>query len=81
MTVPKFTDFFGTNIPGNSNDITYNCFVSGLNNPCGGVNPSHVFINLDYSLQIAIAIENYYTSLNERAAEYIIQQNQPKNGQ
>ncbi len=78
MTSPKFNDFFGTNIPAGSGDITYNCYISGLNNPCGGANPSYVFTKTDYSLQLAVGIENYFSSVQERARDYLQQQAETK---
>ena len=74
----SFTDYFGQNVPPGSADITYNCFVSSLS-ACAGPTPNHTFICTDYSLQVALGIENYYSSLNQRAQEYLDRQVAPKN--
>lgn len=75
----SFNDFFGFNVPPGTGDITYNCFVSGLQQPCTGPTPEHVFISTDYSLQLAMGIENYYASLNQAAEAYLQQQATPRN--
>ncbi|MFT3822266.1 MAG: hypothetical protein QM731_00045 [Chitinophagaceae bacterium] len=58
----QFGDYFGTNIPAGAANITYNCFISGLES-CSSPSPTHVFRKTDYSLQIAVGIRNYYASL------------------
>ncbi|MBK9195398.1 MAG: hypothetical protein IPO17_10515 [Flavobacteriales bacterium] len=75
----SFTDYFGANVPSGTADIDYNCFVSALETPCNGPTPTHTFIRTDYSLQVALGIENYYSSLNARAQEFIDNQANPKN--
>jgi hypothetical protein len=73
MTIPKFNDFFGINIPPGTDDILYNCYISGLDATCTSPNPMYEFIKTDYSLQVAEGIENYYSSIQQRATEFIQQ--------
>lgn len=75
-TVPKFGDFFGTNTPAGSGLIDYNCFVSNLQT-CSGPTPTATFIKTDYSLQIAVGIENYYAATRDAADAFINAQGGP----
>ena len=69
ITNLDFNDYFGTNIPSGTDDIEYNCFISGFT-PC---NPSIIdtFVNTDYSLQTAIGIRNFYRHINDLAEEQL----------
>jgi len=76
----SFVDYFGSDVPPGSGDITYNCFVSSLRpSNCTGVQPMHEFVCTDYSLQLAVGIENYYSAITTRAQEFMDERSKPRN--